>query len=83
MNDGLDRSQFKVIIPIKINDYVKINDFDNNMFVEDILVIHFKRSESVKVLLLLKDRDTGWTDYFNYDDFKYTVVNMEGDEYDV
>lgn len=83
MNDGLDRSQFKVIIPIKINDYVKINDFDNNMFVEDILVIHFKRSESVKVLLLLKDIDTGWTDYFNYDDFKYTVVNMEGDEYDV
>lgn len=83
MNDGLDRSQFKVIIPIKINDYVKINDFDNNMFVEDILVIHFKRSESVKVLLLLKDIDTGWMDYFNYDDFKYTVVNMEGDEYDV
>ena len=83
MNDGLDRSQFKVIIPIKINDYVKINDFDNNMFVEDILVIHFNRSESVKVLLLLKDIDTGWTDYFNYDDFKYTVVNMEGDEYDV
>lgn len=73
----MDKVKFKLLIPVELNDYVKVNNYDNKMKVIDIITIYKRKADTTEVILQLQDIDAGWVGYFDFKNNTFEIINKE------